>query len=84
MGPKKSSNGKKKNDKKKNAEDKAQLEIVAKLKMILKLYEKQCQIDGSSVDTKLKSSLLAHIADGKHLIRVSDGVFFFLQSTKLF
>lgn len=77
MGPKKSSNGKKKNDKKKNAEDKAQLEIVAKLKMILKLYEKQCQIDGSSVDAKLKSLLMTHIADGKHLIRVSDGFLFF-------
>ena len=77
MGPKKSASVKKKNDKKKNEkEDKERMEIVAKLKMILKLYEKQCQTEGSAVDIKLKSSLLTHITDGKHLVRVSCVVFF--------
>ena len=75
MGPKtKSANGKKKNDKKKNAEDKERLEIIKKLKMILKEYEKQCNKQGSSVDIKLKSLLLSHISDGKHLIRVRNNI----------
>lgn len=65
MPPKKTNS--KKQDKKNEEKD---LEIINKLKKLLKEYERQCVAHNSLVDRHLKDALKNHISDGKLIYKV--------------